>query len=52
MSDLQRTVLVPGAQGVTGLAAAQFYSSFPQRKGLRSIQKGHGGSARRLAGSS
>jgi nucleoside-diphosphate-sugar epimerase len=29
MSDLQRTVLVAGAQGVTGLAAAQFYSSLP-----------------------
>ena len=32
MSDLQRTVLVAGAQGVTGLAAAQHYSSLPNTK--------------------
>jgi nucleoside-diphosphate-sugar epimerase len=32
MSDLQRTVLVAGAQGVTGLAAAQFHSSLPNVK--------------------
>jgi nucleoside-diphosphate-sugar epimerase len=32
MSNLQRTVLVAGAQGVTGLAAAQLYSSLPNTK--------------------
>ena len=32
MLNLQRTVLVAGAQGVTGLAAAQLYSSLPDTK--------------------
>jgi nucleoside-diphosphate-sugar epimerase len=32
MSGLQRIVLVAGAQGVTGLAAAQLYSSLPNTK--------------------
>ncbi|MGC1361095.1 MAG: NAD-dependent dehydratase, partial [Silvibacterium sp.] len=32
MSGLQRTVLVAGAQGVTGLAAAQLYSSLPNTR--------------------